>query len=384
MPLGFSYFQRRRVFLDLPLEVYALILSYLTPLDVISFGRVDRKRRTIVESYFWSEFIQLMVSYFSEKELLEFRLIQAKTGTLISGSTVVQFLERTIYPGSDLDIYTPFRYGREVGEFLLKIGYEFRPRASQTKPFHEITEDVIHEVADDEIYVCRGIVQVFDFHRNGKKIQVMSARNSPMDIILSYHCTTVMNIITATHAYSLYPRTTFHQRRGLIISTNGSSQDAGRQKYIDRGWDLFSELTVFEVTNPYSEFQAHSLRWVGDRRCLSVKLPPMELPFSPYPIRVNSWQMAYGWNCTVKIERESIDTDRFDFCVSQGARLCRALNKLEGLWTIASDKCKMVDDVFAAIVERYYKRCASVSSTDAALEWLEEPNVSFEMLEDIF
>ena len=43
-----------------------------------------------------------------------------------------------------------------------------------------------------------------------------------------------------------------------------------------------------------------------------------------------------------------------------------------------------MDDVFAAIVERYYKRCASVSSTDAALEWLEEPNVSLEMLEVIF
>ncbi|PBK97168.1 hypothetical protein ARMGADRAFT_1162118 [Armillaria gallica] len=346
MPPGFSFFQPRRVFLDLPPEVYALILSYLSPLDVIRFGGVDQKRKTIVESYFWSEFIQLMVSYFSEKELLEFRLIQVKTGTLISGSTALQFLQRTTYPNSDLDIYTPFRYGREVGEFLLRIGYQFCPRASQTKPFHEITEDIIHEVADDEIYVCRGIIQVFDFHRNGKKIQVMSARNSPMDIILA---------------------TTFHQRRGLIISTNGYSQDAGRQKYIDRGWDLFSELTVFEVTNPYSEFQAHSLRWVGDRRCLSVKLLPMELPFAPYPITVNSWQMTYGWNCT-------------------GAKLCRVLDRLEDLWTTAWDKCRLkrVDDVFAAIVERYYKRCASVSSTDAALEWLEEPNVSLEMLEDIF
>ncbi len=152
---------------------------------------------------------------------------------------------------------------------------------------------------------------------------------------------TVMNIVTATHAYSLYPRTTFHQRRGLIISTNGSSQDAGRQKYIDRGWDLFSELTVFEVTNPYSEFEAHSLRWVGDRRCLSVKLPPMELPFAPYPVTVNSWQMTYGWNCTVKIERESVDTDRFDFCVSQGAKLFRVLDRLEDLWTTAWDKCRL-------------------------------------------
>ncbi|KAK0187640.1 hypothetical protein F5146DRAFT_1059889 [Armillaria mellea] len=352
MPSRFSRFQRRRVFLDL--YYTPLILSYLSPLD----------RKTIVESYFWSEFIQLMVSYFSEKELLEFRLIQAKTGTLVSGSTALQFLERTTYPGSDLDIYTPFRYGREVGEFLLKIGYQFCL-------FTEITEDIIHEVADDKIYVCRGIIQVFDFHRNGKKIQVMSERNSPMDIILSYHCT--------THAYSLYPRTTFHQRRGLIISTNGSSQVAGRQKYIDRGWDLFSELTVFEVSHPYSEFQAHSFRW--------VKLPPINLPVAPYPVTVNSWQMTYGWNCTVKIERESVDTDRFDFCVSQGAKLCQALNKLEDLWTTALDKCRLkrvpVDDVFAAIVERYYKRCASVSAADAALEWL-EPNVSLEMLEDIF
>ncbi|KAK0457423.1 uncharacterized protein EV420DRAFT_1335334 [Desarmillaria tabescens] len=373
------HFLPRRVFRDLPPEVYALILSYLSPLDVICFGRVDRKRKTIVESYFWSEFIQLMVSYFSEPELLEFRLIQAKTGTLISGSTVLQFLERTTYPDSDLDIYTPFMYAREVGEFFLRIGYQFCPRESQIKPFHEIAEDINQRVVEQEVYNLRGIMQVYDLDRNGKKIQLMSALNSPMDIILAYHCTTVMNIITATHTYSLYPRGTFHQRRGLIIRTDGSAQDAGRQKYIDRGWELFSEVTVFEVTSPLSEFQANSLRWVGDRRCLSVKLSPIELPFISYPIMANSWRLTYGWNCTVKVEYSNVEAERFKFCVSQGWKLCQVLHKLKDFWKAV----KSEDVAFAAIAERYYKRCASVSSTDAALEWL-APNISLEMLEDTF
>ncbi|KAK0202196.1 hypothetical protein DFS33DRAFT_1060586 [Desarmillaria ectypa] len=279
--------------------------------------------------------MQLMVSYFSEQELLEFRLIQAKTGALISGSTALQFLERKAYRDSDLDIYTPFRYSMEVGEFSLRIGYQFCPRERQIKPFHEITEDINQEVAEDEIYTFRGIVQVYDFYRNGRKTQLLSAINSPIDNILAYHCTTVMNIVTATHAYSLCPRTTFYQRRGLVISTNGSAQDSGHQKYIDRGWELFSEVTVFEVTSPHSELQANSLRWVGDKRCLSVSLPPIELPFRPYPITANSWQITYGWNCKVKIEYDNIATERFSFCVSQGAKLCQVLNKFEDLRKVA-------------------------------------------------
>lgn len=138
MPLPYVHY--RRVFCDLPVEVYVPILSYLSPLDDICFGRIDRKKKAIVESYFWSEFIQLMVSYFSKQELLELRLIQAETGTLISGSTALQFLERKTYPNSDLDIYSPARYSKDVGEFLLRIGYHFCPRERQIMPFHELTE----------------------------------------------------------------------------------------------------------------------------------------------------------------------------------------------------------------------------------------------------
>ncbi|KAG8801048.1 hypothetical protein FRC17_006743, partial [Serendipita sp. 399] len=58
---------------------------------------------------------------------LQFRSIQAATGTIISGSQALQFFDRVRYPGSDLDIYTPCRHTLLVGMFFLSIGYQFQP-----------------------------------------------------------------------------------------------------------------------------------------------------------------------------------------------------------------------------------------------------------------
>ncbi|KAF9065893.1 hypothetical protein BDP27DRAFT_1366057 [Rhodocollybia butyracea] len=50
-----------------------------------------------------------------------------------------------------------------------------------------------------------GFAGVYNSVKAGMKIQLITARNSALDIILNFHSTIVMNVISHSHAYSLYP-----------------------------------------------------------------------------------------------------------------------------------------------------------------------------------
>lgn len=114
-----------------------------------------------------------------------------------------------------------------------------------------------------------------------------------------------MNFITHSHAYSLYPKATLKEKRGLIITCSGHNQDAAREKYRQRGWYLLdseSGLTMNEITHP-DEFEfGCGRRWVGDSKCMTVALPPLELSESmpTTPWTSNSWTLEFNSNAVIK------------------------------------------------------------------------------------
>ncbi|KAK0243801.1 hypothetical protein EDD85DRAFT_732084, partial [Armillaria nabsnona] len=186
----------------------------------------------------------LLSRYFTKEEANKFRLLQAEFGVLISGSSGVQFFECVRYPDSDLDLYVEHKHCHAIGQFLLTAGYTFIPREMQKGGFYEVVSRVSEAVRlRDENpsmtgYHCRGIADVYDFSRSGIQVQLITSKKSPMEVILSFHSTTPMNIISHSHAYSLFPKATFDQKRALIITTSGSGQEVGRGKYRDLGWKL--------------------------------------------------------------------------------------------------------------------------------------------------
>lgn len=109
-----------------------------------------------------------------------------------------------------------------------------------------------------------------------------------------------MNIITHSRAYSLYPRETFVERRGLICKTNGAEQEIGRQKYRDRGWTLIDTLHPFkyskEVSSRRSAFRPGQ-RWIGDRLTWTIDLGhlPTVAPSTAIPkdMAAHSWNLVY-------------------------------------------------------------------------------------------
>ncbi|KAG7088803.1 hypothetical protein E1B28_012764 [Marasmius oreades] len=229
-------------------------------------------------------------------------------------SLQLKLLSRKRYPDSDLDLYVEHRYGSCLGSFLEEIGYNFKPTQGQPKRLAAAINKAdgmeTKALYDDEL-AGNGFGGVFNMARGGRTIQVITAAESPLDIILNFHSTVVMNVISYSHVYSLYPRATFQESLSLITYCNdGSEREVARQKYVDRGWKMlnfdgsewnfdrsmeiasYSSSSYQGLTEEYIDaFQVNSLRHLGDSYCWSFKLP-----IPDYPTENNcSTTQGYRW-----------------------------------------------------------------------------------------
>ncbi|KAJ7102719.1 hypothetical protein C8R44DRAFT_716030 [Mycena epipterygia] len=232
---------------------------------------------------------RLLYPFFGDaREVERFQAIQAQTATVISGSIALQFFNRLTWPDSDLDLYTHRATAELPVRFLLFNGYTFDPRKSQkADALVQLTVSVKDKPPS---YLGRGIADVLDFHKGDKKIQLIIATSTPMETIISFHSTPVMNILTHDYGYALYPRSTFVTKEALVVETVGAGQEAGRQKYVDRGWKMIDTPSLSST----SELGVRMLRWVGDS--FTWKMPllrPNASSRTPDLSPINSWQLEY-------------------------------------------------------------------------------------------
>ena len=130
-----------------------------------------------------------------------------------------------------------------------------------------------------------------------------------------------MNIITHSHAYALYPKATFKEKRGLNISCRGANQEAAREKYRQRGWTLLegtnSDISIHEATHPAKFEFAPGRRWVGDSKCMTVALPPVkDLPLSTTSWVSNSWSLDFSKYTGAIIDCSVFVGDHWKYCVA--------------------------------------------------------------------
>ncbi len=128
-----------------------------------------------------------------------------------------------------------------------------------------------------------------------------------------------MNFIAYDKAYSLYPRATFVKKEALNITTNGSGQEAGRQKYADRGWKLKDFVTSYDATTPKSGFST-VLRWMGDSKTLVVPLQPLNTnATNSLAFQAHSWKVKFDKSNKAVLDFELAHTDIFSYCVHKDA-----------------------------------------------------------------
>ena len=169
-----------------------MILDRCSARSLVLLLRTNRSLNAIVTTYIKRTYdlYPILLRYFTDP--LSFRYLQAYTGTLISGSTALQFFDRSLYPESDLDLYVPKSWAKEVGHFLLRAGYRFSPRRSQHPTFYIAIRAKRVVDATAAYGHFRGIAGVFNFKKIASdgtklKIQLMVAVRSPMEVILRYH-----------------------------------------------------------------------------------------------------------------------------------------------------------------------------------------------------
>ena len=175
------------------------ILDHCSPKSLIRLLRTSHTIRKAVTKYMEKTFnIEKILSrYFTNPS--SFRFLQACTGTLISGSTALQFFDRAFYPESDLDLYVSKAWRVEVGRFLLQSGYTFVPYTRQRSTFELAISDTRVTTSTALYGNFRGISGVFNFEKKGirgetLKIQLMVAVRSPVEPILCYHSSKLSSI----------------------------------------------------------------------------------------------------------------------------------------------------------------------------------------------
>ncbi|KAG1891198.1 hypothetical protein F4604DRAFT_398097 [Suillus subluteus] len=362
-PRPFPAYFLQEVFSTAP--IYDLILCDLSPRTLVWLSRTCRRAHEAVTHFACRAYnINRHLSrYFPDPTA--FRSLQARTGLVISGSNALQFLDRSFYPESDLDLYAHPGHVYEALEWLESVGYKFQPDAwwRQQDWRDEVSADwdgTARRISDHgEMMIdfqpnmeYSEVAGVYTFTRSVAidtetvilKVQIIAAKCNPIQTITQFHSTCVMNIITFDAAYSLYPVATFEER--MAIQIPGSNRLDVVKKYVQRGWRVFAVFGPEHVTHPQL-FLLNEKRWVGDRHCWSIPLdttgvtprPALSLSsecFSWDPSIQNGWIMECEGDSAafhvpkMRTHLVMITVFRYNYCFSD-EKLAKAIRD----WSIS-------------------------------------------------
>ncbi|KAF9001056.1 hypothetical protein BDZ89DRAFT_1147063 [Hymenopellis radicata] len=226
----------------------------------------------------------------------------AKSGAVISGSMALAFFSRRVYVSSDLNFYVPAPTFMMLVHLLHFFGYIHVPR-SESETLDTFPSMLPPEYPDEEQQHIRAVYSFVN--SDACLIQIIVVAWNVIDTILGFHSTIVMNMITSTHAISLYPYLSFITRRNLPIRHLGISGTEAIEKYTERGWPV-----AVQPASPTLQ----RIRLLGDRSCWLVthSLCSRQIPFG------HSWYMEISDDVdSMSIHRSIVKTShmRTSFCV---------------------------------------------------------------------
>ncbi|KAH6911171.1 hypothetical protein BKA70DRAFT_1146507 [Coprinopsis sp. MPI-PUGE-AT-0042] len=291
--------------------IYDNILSLVDPGDAIRLGKTCRSATQAYHNFISRAYNidKLYRRWF--KDTTGFRRLQAKTGTLVSGSTAVQYFDRTFYESSDIDIYTFRKEAVEVAEWIVGEGYVYQ--AIGAFPDYEShIEQLKNECSDEEwppeeTYVNGGMCTVMEFKKNGAVVQLIVTRNCPFHAITMFHSTCVMNFISYEAAYSMYAAATFDARVATVNGDKLTDKELRAiMKYQNRGWTFTTNLRL-HGPRAMQLFHFDETRWVGDRHVWRLPLKTLDTPDRIFtstsepmtvdPAIANSWRWQKDEDC---------------------------------------------------------------------------------------
>ncbi|KAI0745564.1 hypothetical protein C8Q76DRAFT_605408, partial [Earliella scabrosa] len=307
--------------------IYEDIFLYCSPMALLRLSRTCSEAFRAVQDYIRLAFDinKHLLTFFSRPQ--EFRSLQARTGSLISGSMALQFFNRTRYPDAGLDVFVHKCHRQEVGRWLLQAGYQFVPRPHQDSDFEAAVLDTI-SISPDGFYALDGISSMLTFVRKchddiETKVQMVVAENAPMEVILSTHSTCVMNVINSKTAYCLFPRATLEERQSLLsCSSRGiyRNRNAALAKYAQRGYKITFHVPP-ETLSPRRQTFQLGWRWLDDENSWVLPLDVVGVDLSPPgqdSSAICNWRMQYGTNRGAVMHFNVLESDvlRYRYLIS--------------------------------------------------------------------
>lgn len=210
-----------------------MILDPLSPAELYKYARTCKNAQSLVHAYIRRRFQlhKLLGRYFSDAEILEFRLLQFNTGRVISGSAALQFFNRTVYAESDLDLYVEHRYRKSIAIWLRQIGYQYTPHSSSTfttldnalwsaGPGSALTGIKTTTGRHPQYYEAI-LVLTFEKHHPYRKVQVITSMFNPISKVLRFHSSELLNDLISALKHSEYLCSLCHEyhnsQQGLLL-----------------------------------------------------------------------------------------------------------------------------------------------------------------------
>ncbi|KAL0573039.1 hypothetical protein V5O48_008917 [Marasmius crinis-equi] len=270
----------------------ATLLGAISPMDMFSLAMASGFLYQSVQPVWAAAFnyTQLLSTFIPVAKRLEFWTILLLTDSLVSGSTVLQLFARLRFADADLDVYCYYLLAEPLLKFLAQIGYI---RISGSTAFRGVG---VRENYSGQ--ACIWSVVTFEKGIGGtaRRIQVILTMRSPVEAVLCFHSTVVMNIITPFRSFCLYPFETLHLRQSVSFDTGRNTSPRFKsaiKKYQDRGWEVLDEPSVESMMDNRGGFL--TLRAMGDRWSFGIAGPLTDATEASGYLKLLT---AHGWGHT--------------------------------------------------------------------------------------
>ncbi|KAK7049485.1 hypothetical protein VNI00_005516 [Paramarasmius palmivorus] len=261
---------------NMPYTIQSPTFENLPMKDLFNAKKVSKTASLNVEEYCRSRFnVDSFYSTFFPKEehCKEFKNKLEEAGALASSFALIHILSRQSPKPATLYLYTPTGYVYSLGEFLSERKFTFEPLpekridkdmiSAQATSFKEAlliehqkpipNTGKLSEMCDDST-----VASVFYFRKGDLEICIVGTRNEPMEVILSFH--------TTKQIVSLYPKTSFVQRRALILKKLSDTTESVLRSFEAEGWSTFKTTPAIQYIT-FTDELSYQTRWVGDDHC---------------------------------------------------------------------------------------------------------------------
>ncbi|KAJ3927262.1 MAG: hypothetical protein NXY57DRAFT_1042571 [Lentinula lateritia] len=216
-------------------------------------------------------------------EIGDFQDLQAKTNLIVSGSVALNFFTYNTY-NDNLDPFCHLNECLTVGAWYISRKYAYRPVPPQLSSFKDEVlrvQEIVRRYSEHP--TSNGLhgdvdisstVQIWTFHNGTSTIQLFASSCSPLEILLLFHSTCVMNVLTHRAAYCFFPHLTLIENCSLLNSVNlpfSDRQLLSLVKYGQRGFYFMNMPSVFRTIDRKSALSFFFPRSPGDRHSYKLK-----------------------------------------------------------------------------------------------------------------